>query len=72
MSSKRKEIPELERTVNSGTKKYVRYNEGAELFSMGERSFMDLAKEANAVRKIKGVCLVNIDVLCQYIEDMYG
>ncbi len=72
MSNKRREISKLELTVTSGVKKYVRYGEGAVLFSMGERSFMDLAKEANAVRKIKGVCLVNIDVINQYIEDMYS
>ena len=61
----------LREDVNSGAKKYVRYNEGAELFSMGLHGFMDLAKEAGAVRKIKGVCLVNVDVINQYIEDMY-
>lgn len=72
MSNKRREIPELELTVKSGAKKYVRYGEGAILFSLGERKFMELAKEANAVRKIKGVCLVNIDVINQYIEDMYS
>ncbi len=72
MSNKRREIPELEVNVTSGVKKYVRYGEGAKLFSMGERTFMDLAKEANAVRKIKGVCLVNVEALNKYIEDMYA
>ena len=72
MSNKRKEIPELGMKVTSGHKKYVRYREGAELFSMGERTFMDLAKESGAVRKIKGVCLVNVDMLGKYIEDMYA
>ena len=72
MSNRRREIPELEINVAAGAKKYVRYKEGADLFSMGERTFMDLAKEAGAVRKIKGVCLVNIEALNQYIEDMYA
>lgn len=72
MSNKRKGIEELEVAVKSGVKKYVRYGEGAKLYSMGVRSFMDLSKEANAVRKIKRVCLVNIEVVNRYIEDMYA
>lgn len=58
--------------VESGKKRYVRYKEGAELYSMGQHGFMDLAKEAKAVRKINGVCLVNVQVLDQYIEDLYS
>ena len=72
MSHKRREVPELEMQVCREGKRYVRYKEGAQLFSMGERSFMDLAKEAGAVRKIKGVCLVNVQILNSYIEDMFG
>ncbi|MBQ5674276.1 MAG: hypothetical protein IIV45_04200 [Lachnospiraceae bacterium] len=58
--------------VISGQKEYVRYKEGAELFSVGERTFMNLAKEANAVRKIKGICLVHVTTLRDYIETMYS
>ena len=29
-------------------KRFVRYREGAELYSMSERKFMDLAKDAQA------------------------
>ena len=39
---------------------------------MGIHGFTDLAKEAGAVRKINGVCLVNVDILNEYIEEMYG
>ena len=72
MSNKRKPVEGLAVDVASGQKKYVRYGEGAELFSMGSHAFMDLAKEAGAVRKIKGICLVNVEVLNQYIEDMFA
>ncbi len=58
--------------VIPGQKEYVRYREGAELFSIGERTFMNLAKEANAVRKIKGICLVHVTTLWDYIETMYS
>ena len=72
MAYKRRKVESLEIAVNSGTKKYVRYNEGADLYSMGIHGFTDLAKEAGAGRKINGVCLVNIDILNEYIEEMYG
>lgn len=49
-------------------KTYVRYDEGAMLYSMGLHTFQDLAQEAGAVRKIKSVVLVNLDILNEYIE----
>lgn len=49
MAYKRRKVESLEIAVNSGTKKYVRYNEGADLYSMGIHGFTDLAKEAGAV-----------------------
>ncbi len=64
--------PELASQVNSGSKKYVRYEEGAYLYSMGRKTFTDLAKEADAVRKIGGVCLVSIEKLNNYIEKELG
>lgn len=39
---------------------------------MGIHGFMDLAKEAGAVRKINGICLVNTEAINKYIEDMFG
>lgn len=35
MPKVRKEIPELEKLVQVGRKKFVRYEEGAQLYSMG-------------------------------------
>ncbi len=35
MPSKRKEIPELEKMLQYGKKKFVRYDEGPKLYSMG-------------------------------------
>lgn len=72
MAYKRPKIESLEFDVRTGQKKYVRYNEGAQLYSMGIHGFMDLAKEAGAVRKIKGICLVNTEAINKYIEDMFG
>ena len=55
-----------------GHKKWVRYKEGAILYSMGIHSFMDLAKEAKAVYRIRRISLVNTEKLDAYIEMMYG
>ncbi len=58
--------------LKEGKKKWVRYDEGAILYSMGIHSFMDLANEAKAVYRIKRICLVNTEKLDEYIEVMYG
>ena len=49
MPKVRKEIPELEKLVQVGRKKFVRYEEGAQLYSMGLHTFQKLAKDAKAV-----------------------
>ena len=43
MPKVRKEIPELEKLVQTGRKKFVRYEEGAKLYSMGVHTFQELA-----------------------------
>ena len=42
MPKVRKEIPELEKLVQVGRKKFVRYEEGAQLYSMGLHTFQEL------------------------------
>lgn len=49
-------------------KKFVRYKEGAELYSIGLTKFQCLAKEAGAVYKIDKVALVNTEILDRYLE----
>ena len=68
MPRSRKEIENLEELVKSNKKKYVRYAEGAELYSMGLHSFQSLAKDAGAVRKVKGIVLVNTEKVDAFIE----
>lgn len=52
-------------------KRFVRYKEGAELYSMSVRKFMDLAKDAKATYKINQVVLVNCDILEEYLESFH-
>ena len=59
MSKTRNEIPWLENLVVIGKKKFVRYAEGAQLYSLGLHTFQEIAKEANAVYEVKRCVLVN-------------
>ena len=68
MGKKRKQVPELERMVREKRKKYVRYEEEAQLYSMGLHTFQQLAKEAGAIYRIKRIVLVNLDILDEYME----
>lgn len=49
-------------------KKFVRYKEGAERYSLGLTKFQALAKEAKAVYKVDGVSLVNCELFERYLE----
>ena len=43
-------------------KKFVRYKEGAELYSICQSKFEKLAKEAKAIYKVDKVVLVNCEL----------
>lgn len=49
-------------------KKFVRYQEGAEKYSLGLTKFQALAKEAKAVYKIDKVALVNCEIFENFLE----
>lgn len=49
-------------------KRFVRYKEGAEMYSMGLTKFQELAKQANAIYKVNKLVLVNCDIFEQYLE----
>lgn len=69
MARKRSEVPEMEKMLQYGRKKFVRYDEGAKIYSMGLHTFQDLAKEAGAIYRIKRVVLVNTDIIDEYLEN---
>ena len=56
---------DVERT-KMNAKKFVRYQEGAEKYSLGLTKFQELAKEA--VYKIDKVALVNCEIFERYLE----
>ena len=51
-----------------GRKKFVRYDEGAKLYSMGLHTFQQLAKEAEAIYHVKRIVLVNTELIDKYLE----
>ena len=57
MSRTRVEVPQLENMVATGKKKFVRYAEGAQLYSLGLHTFQEIAKEANAE------CVAAVDII---------
>ena len=69
MSKERVKVPELEKLVQTGRKKFVRYAEGAALYSLGLHTFQEVAKEANAVYRVKRCVLVNTEKVDEYLEN---
>ncbi len=69
MGYKRKENENMENLVANGRKKFVKFDEGAAMFSMGIHSFRDLAKEAKAVYRIRRIALVNTEIVEEYLEN---
>lgn len=55
-------------TTKQNAKKFLRYKEGAERYSLGLTKFQELAKEAKAVYKIDGIALVNCEIFEKFLE----
>ena len=53
---------------NEKEKKYVRYQEGADMYSMSVRKFQDLAKDAGAIYKVGKMVLVKVEIMDAYLE----
>ena len=49
-------------------KKFVRYGEGAQLYSMSQSTFEKLAKEAKAIYKYNKLVLVNTEKIDEFLE----
>lgn len=69
MGYKRKEYENMENLLTNGKKKFVKYDEGAAMYLMGIHAFMDLAKEAKAIYRIRRIVLVNTEIIEEYLEN---
>ena len=64
-----RKVPEnMDKLLKDGRKKFVRYEEGAALYSIGIHSFQELAKDAGAIYHIKKIVLVNTQLIDEYLE----
>ena len=54
--------------TRQAAKKFVRYKEGVEKYSLGLTKFQELAREASATHKIDKVVLVNCEIFEKYLE----
>ena len=50
------------------TKRFVRYKEGAELYSIGLNKFEKMARDAGACYKVDKLVLVNLDEFETYLR----
>lgn len=64
MGYARKDVDETKKYA----KKFVRYQEGAEKYSIGITKFQELAKEAKAVYKVDKIALVNCEIFEKFLE----
>ena len=65
---RRSDIESVLGDVYTGKKKWVRYDEGAKLYSLGYNTFTQLAKDAKAVYHLKKIVLVNTEIIDEYLE----
>ena len=49
-------------------KKYIRYKEGAVMYSMSEREFYKLAHNAGAIHKVNKMVLVNVAKIYEFLN----
>ena len=61
-------VPELEKILAGKKKKYIRYEEGITLYSMGKIPLRQLAQEAHALIYLKHAAVINTEILDEYIE----
>lgn len=62
------EIQKRENQNERGPKVFVRYDEGAAMYSMSRNSFIKIATDAHAIYKINRMVLVNTKIFEQYLE----
>ena len=59
------------RTKKINNKRFVRYSEGAEMYSMSVSKFMQLAKDVKACYKVNQLVPVNMDIIDEYLETFH-
>ena len=68
MPARKTTLDSVDKIVKSG-KKFVSYQEGKDLYSVGLHTFEQMAKDAGAVYHIKRRVLVNTEIMDDYMEN---
>ncbi|SFC57239.1 DUF6462 family protein [Butyrivibrio sp. YAB3001] len=62
-------VPDLENMIVSGQKKFVRYDNGVELYSVCDKTLRDWVRESGAEYKIGRMVLINTNILDEWLEN---
>ncbi len=68
MMKRNKDVEKIKRLVAEGSKRWVRYDEGAILYSVGIHTFQKIAKDAKACYKVGNIILIDTHKLDKFIE----
>ena len=66
-----KDMQDNYKETRAKSKKFVRYADGAELYSMSVSKFMQMAKDAKACYKVNQLVLVNLEIIDKYLETFH-
>lgn len=62
----------LDQSLKGREHHYMSYEDGARMCGLPYWRFVKMAKDANAIRKVNGVVLVNTEKIDAFIEGYYG
>ncbi len=68
MMKRNRDMEKIKKLVADGSKRWVRYDERALLYSVGIHTFQKLAKDAKACYRVGGVTLIDTHKLDRFIE----
>ena len=68
MKKREKDMERIRKEIANGSKRWVRYDEGAELYSVGVHTFRKIAQDARAIYKVGNVILIDTIKLDRFIE----
>ena len=63
-----KPLSQAAREARDKRKKYVKFQEGAELYSMGKSKFSEMAHDCGAVIKVGRSAFVDLEIFDKYFQ----
>ena len=69
MPARKTTLDSVDKIVKSG-KKFISYQEGKDLYSVGLHTFEQMAKDAGAVYHVKRRALVNTEIMDEFMESL--